>query len=399
MAEATLSAPMSTARVAAARTAARLVTPWSSLILAALALRVLVSLVGAGIMLVLPGTQHASGPGALLLAPWRHFDALWFTDVAAHGYGSSPLTTAYMPLYPLLIRFVAVATGGHYLSAALIVSNLSLPVACGLIWRWVAETFNPRVAWRTVILVLVYPDAFFLVGAYSEATFLALSAGCLLALRRDRPLLAGALALLATLTRLQGLVLMVPMVLALSEGLRLRVWGLPCDRGRGSLRYLIGAALPLLGVALYQRLLTGALHGGNIFSTFHDHWHIALQAPWQTIWQYVSVIRSPRWHLFHSPQYNYILLWDLLIALIVLGVLLASWRRLGWQLALFGLAGWCFLMTRWYSTGRYMLGVLPFFIALALWSDSPRRVRWLCLACVPVLCFFTAQFAQNSWVD
>jgi hypothetical protein len=113
----------------------------------------------------------------------------------------------------------------------------------------------------------------------------------------------------------------------------------------------------------------------------------------------VTVIRSPRWHLFHSPQYNYILLWYLLIALLALGVLLASWRRLGWELTIFGLAGWCFLMTRWYSTGRYMLSVLPLFVALALWSEGPRRFRWLTIACLLVLVFFCAEFAQNSWVD
>ena len=61
------------------------------------------------------------------------------------------------------------------------------------------------------------------------------------------------------------------------------------------------------------------------------------QTPWQTVWEYITVIRSPKWHLFHSPQYNYILLWYLLIALFALGVLLASWRRLGWELTLFGM--------------------------------------------------------------
>ncbi|HWE60132.1 MAG TPA: glycosyltransferase family 39 protein, partial [Chloroflexota bacterium] len=332
---------------------ARLVTPWAALIRAAIGLRLLVSLVGAGIMVLLPQPQQSYSLAALLLAPWRHFDALWFTQIAAQGYGSSPLTTAYMPLYPLLIRLAAIITGGHYLTAALIVSNLSLIVTIGLIWRWVAELFNPRIAWRTVALLLLFPDAFFLVGAYSESTFLALSAGCLLALRRERRLLAGTLALLATLTRLQGLVLIVPLLLSLRPyaGTLVRVYVKSRSQARFSatihrsirvcITGLAGAALPLLGFALYQRLLTTDLRGGDVFNTYSTQWHIPLQTPWQTIWDYVTVIRSPQWHLIDSPRYNYILLWYLLIALISLGVLLVSWRRLGWELTIFGVAGWC----------------------------------------------------------
>ena len=419
-----------------------LIMPWTGLIAAVLGLRLLVSLIGVGIVLLLPQPHQSYRLDALLLAPWRHFDALWFTRIAAQGYGSSPLATAYMPLYPLLIRAASLFTGGHYLIAALIVSNLSLVAAVGLLWRWVAELFNARIAWRTIALLLLFPDSFFLVGAYSESLFLALSAGCLLALRRERRLLAGTLALLATLTRLQGLVLIVPMLLALrpcpapASALCRRPAGVPACRAAGAhwcccpwfpdppgtpvrkaarramgrrnrdavpVRSLLigvaGAVLPLLGFTLYQRVLTIFLRGGDVFSTYRTQWHIPLQTPWQTIWEYVTVIRSPQWNLIHSSRYNYILLWYLLIALISLGMLLISWRRLGWELTFFGLAGWCFLMTRWYSTGRYMLSVLPFFIAMAIWADGPRRFRWLTIAGLLLLVFFTAQFVQNSWVD
>ena len=369
---------------------AHLAIPWRQIILAVIGLRVLITLLGAGMVLLLPRAGQGHGLQALLLDPWRHFDALWFTQIAAHGYSATNGTTAYQPIYPLLIRIASLLTGGHMLTAALLVSNLGLVAATGLIWRWVAGRFDRGVAWRTVILILLYPDAFFLLGAYSESTFLALAAGALLASDRERPLLAGTLALLASVTRLQGLVLIVPLAFA--------AWRRRHDR-RAALLGLAGALLPLAGYALYQRALTAVLGGGGILSTYSSQWHIPLQFPWQTIWEYVTVIHSPQWHLFHSPRYNYILLWYLLIALFSLAVLLLSWRRLGTDLALFGLAGWCFLMTRWYSTGRYILAVLPFFIALALWADSRRRLRWLVTPSLLLLAFYVAEFAQNSWVD
>src|SRR5262249_53784288 len=114
--------------------------------------------------------------------------------------------------------------------------------------------------------------------------------------------------------------------------------------------------------------------------------------------QYVSVIRSPRWHLIHSPDANYVMLWDLSIGLLVLAVLVLSARRLGLDLTLFGLAAWCFAMSRWYSTGRYMLAGLPFFVALGLWAEG-RRLRWVVTCSLMLLVFFTSEFVQGSWVD
>lgn len=364
-------------------------TPWGAIALAVLGLRALLTLVGAGIPLLLPAARHPGGLTGLLIAPWRQFDAQRFTEIAAHGYLADSLNTAYLPLFPLLVRIAGVITFGHYLTAALIVSNLSCVVGVGLFWRWVAEEYNAGVAWRSVAALLLFPDAFYLLGGYSESLFLALSAGCLLATRRRAMPVAGMLATLATLTRLQGLVLLVPMALALR-----RTWRQPAAVWRG------GAALflPVAALAVYQRLLVSALGGGDIVGTFQRRWHISLQAPWQTIRQYVSVIRSPRWHLINSPQANYVLLWDLVIGLLVLAVLLLSARRLGLEMTLFGLAAWCFALSRWYSTGRYMLAVLPFFVAVGLWAEG-RRLRWMTTVSVLLLVFFTSEFVQGSWVD
>jgi hypothetical protein len=289
----------------------------------------------------------------------------------------------------MLIRAASVVTGGHFLSAGLIVSNVACVFGVGLFWRWVADRFSAPIAWRSVTVLLLFPDAFYLLGAYSESLFLAFSAGCLLASGRNRPLLAGLLATLAVLTRLQGLVLVVPMALD--------VW-----RNRRTLvtqpLSLLSLAAPIAALLAYQKLLTTRLGGASLVDTFQHKWHITLQAPWQTIWQYVTVIRSPQWHLIDSPKANYILLWDLLIGLLVLAVIVLSWRRLGVELTLYGLASWCFAMSRWYSTGRYMLAVLPFFIAVALWADG-KRLRRVTVVSILLLVFLTAEFAQGNWVD
>jgi hypothetical protein len=362
--------------------------PWADIIILVIGFRVLLSIVGGATYLLLPQAHQSAGLAAILLNPWRHFDALRFTQIAAQGYTADGLNTAYMPIFPLLTKAVGVLLFSHYLTAALIVSNLACVPAIGLTWRWVADSFGDKVAWRSIVLLLLYPDSFYLLGAYSESVFLAFSAGALLAVRRDRFVLAGVLSVLAVLTRLQGLVLIVPILLSLRSRREPTV----------IVSGLAAAAMPAMGLVVYQKVLSTWLGGGAILNAFQEKWHIALLAPWQTVWQYVTVIRSPRWHLIDSPSANYVLLWDLASALGILALLLLGTRRLGLDLTLFGLAAWCFAMSRYLSTGRYMLAVLPAFIVAAMWLDD-RQLRRVALIAIPLLFFFTAEFAQGNWID
>jgi Gpi18-like mannosyltransferase len=357
-------------------------------VVAVLGLRLFLTLSAIMTYVLVPGHHQSSGVLGALLGSWRQFDALRFTAIAAHGYGADGLNSAYMPVYPLLIRIGSILTLGHYLTAALLISNLGCVLAIGLLWRWAADCFDEKVAWRTIAVLLIYPDSFYLLGAYSESLFLALNAATLLATRRDRPILAGILALAATLTRLQGLVLCIPILLSLRR-----------RRDPKRVVTILGAAaLPGVGLLVYQKALSLWLGGDGILNTFQDKWHIPLLAPWQTIGKYITVIRSPAWRFVGSNVANYVQLWDLVSALIVLAVLLLSARRLGLELTIYGLAAWCFAMSRYASTGRYMLAVLPAFIGAAIWLDH-GRLKWLAWLFVPILFVFTCKFTQGSWID
>jgi hypothetical protein len=363
--------------------------PWIHIGMAVLALRVLLSAVGAGIAIVLPAPHQSLSLAHVMLDPWRQFDAYRFITIAAHGYQANGLNTAYMPLYPLLLRAVTVVTGGHYLTAGLIVSNIACVAGVGLFWRWVADCFDEAVAWRAVAVMLLFPDSFYLLGAYSESPFLALSAWCLLASRRERPVMAGLAGALAVLTRLQGLVLLVPLAIDLWRRARRNGRARPFDAC---------VAFPAVALLGYQKALSTAVGGTSIVGTFQHAWHISLQPPWSTLLQYVQAIHTPRFSFFHSSTNNYVMVWDLLVALLVLGVLVVSARRLGPDLSLYGLAAWCFALSRWYSTGRYMLAVLPFFIAVSV-GAGPKQWRWVAAVSTVLLIFFVSQFVQGSWID
>ncbi|TMK63022.1 MAG: hypothetical protein E6G52_08185, partial [Actinobacteria bacterium] len=66
-----------------------------------------------------PGWQNA-------FTSFERFDALWFLRIASGGYRVGDGSAAFFPLYPLAIRAVSWAMGGHPFAAALLVSNASI---------------------------------------------------------------------------------------------------------------------------------------------------------------------------------------------------------------------------------------------------------------------------------
>ena len=60
---------------------------------------------------------------SLLLAPWQRWDAIWYLRIANYGYASNDPSASFFPLFPLLVRVVALPLGGNYVAAALVVST------------------------------------------------------------------------------------------------------------------------------------------------------------------------------------------------------------------------------------------------------------------------------------
>jgi hypothetical protein len=112
---------------------------------------------------------------------WWHWDGVWYIQIAEKGYGTSaPESTAFFPLYPLLMRSFAELFGGPISQQALsvwgpLLSLAILPFALYFVYQIALDGWGERVA--KVTLLSLFPTAFFLNAAYTESLFLALSAG------------------------------------------------------------------------------------------------------------------------------------------------------------------------------------------------------------------------------
>ncbi len=147
--------------------------------------------------------------GNVLAAPALRWDSIHYLAIAEHGYARAS-DTAFFPLYPLLIRALGYMLGSDPL-AGVAISTVSFVVALALLHRLTELELGRSAADATVLLVALAPLSFFFTALYTESLFLALSLGAVYAARRERWPLAAFLGALATVTRVPGVLLVIPL--------------------------------------------------------------------------------------------------------------------------------------------------------------------------------------------
>lgn len=186
---------------------------------------VLVAFIGSAVLPpARPPSFAAPGPWPYLgqiLAVW---DSGWYWDIAVRGYyyyPDRPSSLAFFPLYPMMMRAAAWPFGGGPAAtfwAGIAVSWASLFGALVLLHRYTAAITGEReVAWRAVLLLLVFPFSFYFLRIYTESLFLLLTIAAFYAAHRHAWWLAGAAGALATVTRPNGILIVLPLaIMALS---------------------------------------------------------------------------------------------------------------------------------------------------------------------------------------
>lgn len=157
-----------------------------------------------------PAGSPLEPPG--ILSYWAHWDGAWYSEIATEGYDARyPASTAFFPLYPMLVRLGAALGGGPAVWGVLISLGATL-LALYFLYGIAEKLYDWRVARTATLAFAFFPTAFFLNAVYTEALFLALTTGTIWAalVRRDL-LLAGILGALAAATRNLGVLLLIPL--------------------------------------------------------------------------------------------------------------------------------------------------------------------------------------------
>lgn len=345
-----------------------------------------------------------------LFGIWQRFDTNWYLKIAHDGYNRDDGSTVYFPLYPLVVRMASVLAGGRDLLAGILISNLALIGALYVLYKMTDELLGKPAARRTVAYMLIYPTAFFLFAAYTESLFLFLSLASLYTARRGQIMGAGVWGALAALTRLQGVLLFVPLAYLW--------WNQPINGNQVvGLDALVGyhAGVTSRLKARLQKHLTTRFEGlsllliplaslafvayteFSLLNSYKGELHAQFVLPWDNVVAAITLLITGRASLVDLLN---------LIAVILFGAsLVVVWKRLPREFFLFALLMFLAPLLRMttlqplVSVTRYVLVMFPVFMLWAFAGKNPWLNRAVLYLSLPLNLYLSAQFWLWGWVS
>lgn len=343
---------------------------------------------------------------ASTLHHWMNWDSGIYVHLARVGY-SPPENSVFFPLYPVLIRVCAFIIGPHWMTAALLVSNLGALLAFGgvaaLAMQVASAAHERQVARTALILFAAYPLAFFTAAAYTDGLFVGLAAFALLFAMRRRWFLAAAFALLAAWSRPVGSALILPLAWEAIQCYRAaRTESAPAQAWRTTAPALAAICAPIVSVLTFSAYLWQRFGDPLIIIHSERHWAHISMSPIISIPLAIFAFT----HIAVNSPLQWRVLLDLAPVVGALIITLVAARRAPLAFTLYML-GLLYIVTSapinytdlFVSGGRYMLAAIPVVIALAGWL---RRADWLlpalCVSGVALQAILTIYFLGHGWI-
>jgi hypothetical protein len=319
------------------------------------------------------------------LGVWQRFDTNWYLKIAEQGYAPEDGSMAFFPLYPVLIQVVGSLFFGQYLLAGFAISSVGLIASLYVLYRMTEEVADASAAKRVLVILVMFPSAFFLFAVYTEALFLSLVLASIFFAHREKWELGILFGTLAAATRLQAVLLLAPLAYLW--------WSQRNSDSKASQKVLHMGSLLLLPLPALLFLLLGR---GALFSSLTAQWQARFVLPTETLTSAVN--------LLFSGQATLILWLNLAVTLLFATMLLPVLWRLPRVYFVYTLVMflWPFfrltpsqpLVSMW----RYVLPIFPVFIIWGIAGRNPWIQRAIVYLSLPLNLYFSAQFFVWGWV-
>jgi len=326
-----------------------------------------------------------------IISLWNRWDAPHFIDIAKNGYtdvGEGRYFIVFLPLYPFLIRLLA-SVIGYYELSALFISNLASLFA-GLYLYKLAKLDCPHsTALKSVFYFSIFPTSYFLIAGYTESLFLFLAIGCFYYARKEKWLSAGVMGMLASATRMTGLVL-IPSLL----------YEFLSQRSKSKSKSVKGIFfLCMISFGFLSYLMLNYIVFENAFMFVEmqkEHWFRYLVPPWEGL-------LGALWGIFWRDPAGKVLVGGAEIVFGLFGlfcIVYAFVIKLRPSYTIYMLLTWLMVASTsyWLSMPRYMLSMFPIFILFAVIAD--KREEWQYVMTIAFLLFFSfflVLFTQGYW--
>jgi len=322
---------------------------------------------------------------------FNHWDAPHYVDIAKNWYASDPTLDAYnfivfFPLYPSLIRLFTI--GLNYINlSALVISNVCSIIAFIYLYKLAKLEFSESIAVKAILFLSIFPTAYFLSAPYTESLFFALVIASFYYARLGKWWFAGILSLFASLTRINGVILL-PVLLI--EYYHQKGW-----RPKKTDINLLWVFLALAGFLIYLGINMQVTGDPFTFMTIQaTHWYNRLDP--------LAGLLNAYSQAGNASYPDNITIGIAPIAFTIFGALMVSisvWKQLRPAYIAYMFFSWAITVSTswWISVPRYTMAMFPMFILFGLLSKKKTITLPIMVISGILLGYFTATFAIGWW--
>lgn len=305
---------------------------------------------------------------------WGNFDGSHYIGIAMRGYVS--YEHPFFPLYPWLIKTI-VGWGVGPLFAAEAISFLAKLTVMLFLIHLLRLDRHKNLTWLFVLVLLLYPTSFYYFSAYNDGLFFLFATITIYFARKKHWFLSSLAGAVATLTRLNGLVLGLFILLEFFYENHWQVLKAKFDL-KSIWQSKIYSVI-LIPLAFFGYLTSVQINHGlwNLVFTDMSAWGQGrFVLPLQVFWRYLKIlVIYPNF----TPAY-FIAFLELIFVLVYLFLLIIFWRKI--RISYWMLVAVSFIIPALTGTfqgmPRYGLHLYPFFLMLTiLISRQDRKIKTL----------------------
>ena len=322
---------------------------------------------------------------------WANFDGEHYLSIAQIGYRD--LEQAFFPVFPILMNILSKPFNGNiesFIVSGLIISNIAFLASLIILWKLIIFDYSKKVAYITILILILYPTSLYFSSLYSESLFLLLSVSSFYLMRKNKWIWASILGGFSSGTRVFGILLAPAFFI---EALQKKV-------GLHKYFWILIIPFGLFAYMYYQWITThdplAFYHLQKIIGPQHTEGITLLP---QIYFRYIKILISTD---IQNPIYSTVVLEFFTGILFFVLPIYGFFKKMKNSYIFYSLVGFILptIQGSFSSTPRYVLVLFPSFLALALFLNSlklPIRLTILTLFGIWLI-FETVLFFRGYWV-
>ncbi|NOU92976.1 hypothetical protein GC093_06965 [Paenibacillus sp. LMG 31456] len=224
------------------------------------------------------------------------WDGQWYMNIAKEGY-TTIQSTAFFPIYPLLLQIMSKVSSLTYLQSGLLISNVAFFFAIFFSYKFVEQKWGIPVAKKAIWLLAAFPTALFYHTVYTESLTLLTTVLFFYFLQKNKWYAAMISGFIATGVHDLGVVLAFPALFYLWKNKE------SYSRSKFIVRFL---SISIIGLSLLFYMIFLYIKFGTPFAFVQAQafWHREAVVPVLSIF-YVMLKVAYKIFILGKPDWNY----------------------------------------------------------------------------------------------